>query len=113
MEEFEVRSVLQAQRSALRAEHDKAIGDLDALRQADPDPASDDTAGNSFQREEQLSIAASRRGLLNRLEHALDRLDSGGYGICENCGRPIEPARLQTLPLATLDGGCQARAGDR
>jgi RNA polymerase-binding transcription factor DksA len=109
MDELEVRSLLQAQLGALGAEHDQAVADLDTLRQADPGAASDDSAGNSFQRQEQLAIAASRRGMLSQLQHALERLDSGDYGNCESCGGPIEPARLQLIPIATLHGGCKAR----
>ena len=39
-------------------------------------------------------------GSLRDVEAAIDRLDLGTYGICERCGNPIEPARLEALPAA-------------
>ena len=34
------------------------------------------------------------------VRQALERLDEGTYGMCIDCGRPIEPARLQAVPWA-------------
>ncbi len=54
---------------------------------------------------------------LNQIEHALERVRSGGYGMCEDCGQPIAPERLEWQPEATRCVGCQAvrdrRAGAR
>ena len=43
---------------------------------------------------------------IRQINHALDRLNQGDYGICEKCGNDIAPARLQTIPEATLCTGC-------
>lgn len=59
--------------------------------------------------------------ILSRLEgrerHALDavfdaqaRLESGQYGTCEGCARPIPLARLRAVPTARFCVTCQARA---
>jgi len=37
---------------------------------------------------------------LREVEAAFERLEKGTYGICEACGRPIEPARLEERPFA-------------
>lgn len=42
------------------------------------------------------------RALQNQIRAALERLDSGKYGICERCGKEIEPRRLEALPYVTL-----------
>jgi len=34
------------------------------------------------------------------VEHALVKLDDGSYGVCEECGRPINGARLEAMPAA-------------
>ncbi|HET8697351.1 MAG TPA: TraR/DksA C4-type zinc finger protein [Gammaproteobacteria bacterium] len=47
---------------------------------------------------------------LRAVQHALARLKRGQYGICQSCGRPIDPARLEALPQAVLCVSCQARA---
>jgi DnaK suppressor protein len=101
----EIRAALQAEAAVLRAEHDSAVTELEALRRVDLLGGPDE---HNFEREQQRSIVASRRGLLSQVEHALRRLDAGGYGICENCGREIDAARLETVPMATLHDACKA-----
>jgi DnaK suppressor protein len=43
------------------------------------------------------------------VKHALDKLDHGTYGLCDICGQPIEPARLEALPHASLCLNCKTR----
>jgi RNA polymerase-binding transcription factor DksA len=44
---------------------------------------------------------------LAQANHAVSRARAGGYGICERCHRPIEPARLKTHCLATTCISCE------
>ncbi len=46
------------------------------------------------------------------LKEAIARLEQGEYGICESCGKPIEPERLELFPETTLCAAC-ARAQSR
>ena len=48
--------------------------------------------------------------LLTQVDEALARMDTGTYGICTNCGRPIAPARLIALPWAALCIDCQGKS---
>jgi DnaK suppressor protein len=85
-----------------------------SLRRSWPtcDGAGDDQAdagSKTFEREQEQSIAANRQDLLNQIHRAIDRIDAGTYGICENCGRAIPNARLKALPMATLDAECKAK----
>ncbi len=48
------------------------------------------------------------RALSRKIEAALERLDAGKYGVCERCGQPINPRRLEALPYVTLCVNCQA-----
>jgi len=41
------------------------------------------------------------------VERALTRLETGGYGICDECSRPISSERLRVLPEATRCVTCQ------
>lgn len=43
------------------------------------------------------------------IDEALERIEEGTYGICEDCGRPIGMKRLSARPLATRCLECQAR----
>ena len=42
--------------------------------------------------------------------HAAELRAEGKYGLCEDCGAPIEPERLRFLPDATRCVSCQAAA---
>lgn len=43
------------------------------------------------------------------VKKALGRMEKGEYGICEVCGEPIDPARLEAIPEATLCAKCSRR----
>jgi DnaK suppressor protein len=43
----------------------------------------------------------------NKLAEALDRLRGGEYGVCEECGEAIAPARLRAMPEVTTCVRCQ------
>jgi DnaK suppressor protein len=61
-----------------------------------------------------LNVAEINRDVaeLRAVQHALDRVKRGTYGICAGCGEPINPQRLKALPHAVLCVECQAR-GER
>jgi DnaK suppressor protein len=44
---------------------------------------------------------------LQNVEHALERLEEGSYGICEECGREIGEKRLQAMSFARYCVNCQ------
>jgi DnaK suppressor protein len=52
---------------------------------------------------------AAVRRVVEDIEAALDRLETGEYGNCERCGRPIPVERLELLPYARCCVGCQQR----
>ncbi len=39
---------------------------------------------------------------LKEIDSALDRIAEGKYGLCEFCGKPIEPERLEANPSARI-----------
>ncbi len=62
---------------------------------------------------EYREISLATRSLLveraNKLAEALERLQKGVYGLCEECGEPIAPARLRAMPEVTTCIRCQDR----
>jgi RNA polymerase-binding protein DksA len=44
-----------------------------------------------------------------QIDRALNRLATGSYGLCSDCGQPIPPKRLEARPTATLCVSCQAK----
>ena len=57
-----------------------------------------------------LSLLLTARGhqKLRILEEALEKVEAGTYGICEECDEPIGAGRLKAMPLARLCVACQA-----
>lgn len=47
---------------------------------------------------------------IEELREALERADCGDYGLCETCGKKIDPERLEIIPCATQCAAC-ARKG--
>ena len=47
--------------------------------------------------------------LLGEVEAALERLEEGEFGICQGCGEPIPPRRLEALPWARFCVSCAER----
>ncbi|MCX9192841.1 hypothetical protein C3Y87_15745 [Carbonactinospora thermoautotrophica] len=81
---------------------------LGQLRQFDPaSPQQGGEAGPSGQREVDLELAASARTVLAEVEAALERIEQGTYGLCESCGEPIAPERLEIVPQARYCVTCQ------
>ena len=71
-----------------------------------------DTGSFTFERERDLSLVGNAKDLIDKVEHALARMDSGRFGRREACGGTIEAERLDALPYATLclaDARQQAR----
>ena len=59
--------------------------------------------------EKGLILEKRIREQLTEVEHALEKFDQGTYGLCDNCGKSIEPARLEALPHANLCLSCKSR----
>jgi RNA polymerase-binding protein DksA len=72
-----------------------------------------DTGTKNITREHELALAANAREMLSQTEHALELLDAGTYGLCENCGKPIGKARMQAFPRATLCVECKQKTERR
>lgn len=60
-----------------------------------------DSASETLDREMELSIGDNADHLLESIDAALGRIDTGAYGNCERCGQPIASDRLEALPWAT------------
>jgi len=51
-------------------------------------------------------LERSTQQLIGEYDHALGRIERGGYGTCESCGFLIEEERLQSVPQATACTAC-------
>jgi len=57
-----------------------------------------DLAVSSEQKEVLFQEGALEWNTLTQVQEALRRMEAGHYGTCVDCGRPIEPARLEAVP---------------
>ena len=68
----------------------------------------DEQANEAAELRKQQSSEGRLKDLLAKVEYALHKFDEGSYGLCDNCGQPIEPARLEALLHANLCLNCKA-----
>ena len=61
-----------------------------------------DTASETYERELDEGIEEDAKEQLRDVEAALVRIESGDYGTCSVCGKPIPPERLEAVPWTTL-----------
>ncbi len=112
-----IRARLEAERNRLRAEIERQAAVLPAYDGTPTDshygnhPA--DQATDTFEEQKAIALGAHFQGELAEVEEALRRLDSGRYGTCEQCGRAIDPARLEVMPYARLCADCKRRSEAR
>jgi DnaK suppressor protein len=111
-----------AQAELLRAERTRASQRIAALEREFADLAeaagaagTDDEhdpegATLAFERQHAAALLDAAREQLAAIEAALQRLETGRYGICERCGQPIGEERLAARPAAATCIRCAAKA---
>ncbi len=104
----DMRALLEGERAALRHQLEE-LGFGDEGRGLQYDANFADTSQVTAERGEVEALAGSLREALDEVEHALAKLDEGTYGVCERCGKPINPARLEAMPAARLCIDCASR----
>jgi DnaK suppressor protein len=60
--------------------------------------------------ETDVELIRNEQDIHGKIHAALARIEDGTYGKCEECGRPINSARLDAIPYATLCKECAERA---
>jgi DnaK suppressor protein len=68
-----------------------------------------DRASVETDRALELRTRDRARKLVSKIDQALERLDTGTYGYCEETGEPIGLRRLEARPIATLSIEAQER----
>lgn len=77
-------------------------------REGSPFGKREEEATETLELEKRLALENRIRQEMAKVEHALDKIKKGTYGLCDNCGKPIDPERLEVLPQATLCLKCKA-----
>ncbi len=79
--------------STLKRTRSESSGDLSSMPIHMADIGSD-----NFDQEFTLSLMENDEGTLEQIEDALERIESGTYGACVECGGRIPKARLNAIP---------------
>jgi len=99
------RRLLNQRVSELRFEAGKTVENMDQDVNF-PDPT--DRASLEASRNSVLRIRDRERKLIFKIQEALQRLEKGEYGICEECGEEIGIGRLKARPVTTLCITCKS-----
>jgi DnaK suppressor protein len=99
------RKLLNERKQELLNEAGKTVDGMDENGNF-PDPA--DRASMESDRNFTLRIRDRERKLIAKIEEALERLQDGSYGVCEECGETIGTARLKARPVTTLCIDCKS-----
>lgn len=104
----ELKAEIQKHRRAIEQAETELQNLLrDTTEGAGRDPA--DVGSANFERDQEMSLAANARDMLQQSELALRMIERGTYGRCESCGQPIGKGRLQVYPRATMCLSCKQR----
>ena len=100
----EARRTLEAEQARLRAELSEEV---EHPRVSHGAQTAASTEVSESQRGQQLRERESQH--LAQIEGALKRIEVGSFGLCQTCGQPIAPERLEALPWALDCFDCHAR----
>jgi len=107
-----LRSRLESEQKHLSKELEQLISSghpTEERREGSPFGKREEEATESLELEKRLALENRIREQLAEVEHALQKLQKGTYGLCDVCGQPIDPARLEALPQASLCLDCKAK----
>ena len=101
------KNILFSWKKMLMTEAEKTMDHMkqDSSKLSDPNDAA--TQEEEFRLE--LRTRDRERKLISKIDQALNRIDDGSYGYCEDTGEPIGIKRLEARPIATLSIEAQER----
>ena len=83
------------------------VSSSDERREGSPFGKREEEANEVLELEKRLVLEKRIREQLTDIEHALAKFDEKTYGLCDSCGKSINPARLDALPQANLCLDCK------
>jgi DnaK suppressor protein len=96
---------LSAERERLERELAEAEAELAMINKKLADKADfslGEGAPTVYEWEMNLALRQTAEGKIQSIRAALKRIQEGSYGLCQVCGQPIDPDRLEILPHTTL-----------
>ena len=84
------------------------IGPADERREGSPFGKREEEATEVMELEKRIALEKQKTEALKKINRAIQKYEAGTYGVCDQCGKPIEPGRLEALPYASLCLNCRA-----
>ena len=106
-----LRAHLESEKIRLNEELEQlqtSASSSDERREGSPFGKREEEATETLELEKRLVLENRIRQELTGIEHALHKFEEGTYGKCDNCGKSIDPERLEALPQASLCLNCKA-----
>lgn len=85
------------------------VSTSDERREGSPFGKREEEATEALELEKRLALENRIHGQITEIDHALHKIEAGTYGLCDVCGQPIDPARLEALPQASLCLSCKTQ----
>jgi len=99
----------------LLKEREQIMGDVKQIHESSQEVGQDgiqdigDEAANVYNKQILLTLNENERLRVKEVDEALDRMENGTYGICEECGEPIGLKRLEVKPVAKYCVPCKTK----
>jgi len=97
LEEKRKRAVMSGRKTLA----EEATVDTDDL------PDEIDQASSEYQQGLTLRLRDREKYLIEKIDHAIARIDDGTFGVCEECNEDISVKRLEVRPETTLCIRCK------
>lgn len=99
------QNLLNERIDELLSQANETVSGMTTHKENLPDPS--DRATLESDRNFTLRIRDRERKLIGKIKEALERIELGTYGICEDCGEEISTERLKARPVTTLCIDCK------
>jgi DnaK suppressor protein len=100
-----ITELAQIKSEGLMASQKESSGDLSSASYHPADQGSD-----TMEKEKSVFLASSKGNELYEIDQALMRAKDGKFGICDSCGKEVDPARLEAMPYARYCIKCSRQA---
>jgi DnaK suppressor protein len=99
------KKLLMGRLDELYMEAERVKNQVKETEEPSPDPM--DQASNQLDTDFLLRLKDRERKLIIKIKEALERVEDGTFGICEECGEKISKKRLRARPMTTLCIDCK------
>lgn len=105
------KKITKTQLAVLHKEREQTLLELENLRkelstQIEMDDV-DDAASDLIERDKIQALIFTLQRKLEDIDYAIKNAETTGYGICEKCGKEIDPERLEIFPETTMCVTCK------